>query len=117
MAYPGSTIDYNQPATARNQQSATIASGVLTIAKLTPVVEVVGEGAADDQLDTLTVTDAVAGDTVILISDGSDTITVDDANIDLGGATRAVAPGGNLHLRYDGTTWAEVSFLAAADNA
>lgn len=47
------------------------------------------------------------------------TITVDDANINLGAATRAVAPGGSLLLRYDGVEdqWTEVAFLAAADNA
>ena len=117
MAYPGSTITYNQPATAKNQQSVTIASGVATVERLTPVVLLVGEGAANDTLDTLTVTNAVAGDTVILISDGSDTITVDDANIDLGAGTRAVAPGGSITLRYDGTSWAEVAWTTAADNA
>lgn len=96
--------------------TATIATGVLTVANLAPVVIVVGEGAANDQLDTLTVTGARRGDTIILVSDGSDTITVDDANIDLAAATRAIAPGGALGLRYDGTSWAELFFTAAADN-
>lgn len=117
MAYPGSTIDYGGGVAVQRSQSVTIASGVATVAALTPVIELIGEGAADDQLDTLTVTGAVEGDVVILTSDGSDTITVDDANIDLGAATRAVAPGGSITLRYDGTSWAEVAFTTAADNA
>ena len=117
MAYPGSTIDYGDPVVATKQQSITIASGVATVAKLTPVILLVGEGAADDTLTTLTVANIQAGDTTILCSDGSDTITVDDANIDLGAATRAVAPGGSLGLRYDGTSWVETYFLTAADNA
>lgn len=110
-------MDYGDPVVRPHQQSVTIASGVATVPYLTPVILLVGEGAANDQLDTLTVADIQAGDTTILISDGSDTITVDDANIDLGAATRAIAPGGSLGLRYDGTSWVETFFLTAADNA
>jgi len=117
MAYPGDTIDYGDPVVRGNQQSVTIASGVATVPYPTPVVLLVGEGAANDTLTTLTVSGVTAGDIITLISDGSDTITVDDANIDLGDTTRIVAPGGNLTVRYDGTGWAEVSFLTAADNA
>ena len=117
MAYPGDTIDYGGGVAVTTRQTATIASGVLTVTDLTPVIVVVGEGAANDQLDTFTVTNKNVDDTVMLISDGSDTITVDDANIDLGAANRAVAPGGNIVLRWDGTSWVEVSFLGGADNA
>lgn len=109
-------MDYGNGVAVTPTQSATIASGVLTVTDLTPVIEVIGEGAANDQLDTFTVTNKKVGDTVMLVSDGSDTITVDDANIDLGAAVRAVGPGGNIILRWDGTSWAEVSFLAGADN-
>ena len=116
MAYPGDTIDYGDPVVRPAQQSVTIASGVATVPYLTPVILLIGEGAADDTLTTLTVSDVRAGDTVILTSDGSDTITVDDANIDLGAATRAVAPGGSITLRYDGTSWAETAWTTAADN-
>lgn len=112
-----STFDFGGGAAVKTRQTATIASGVLTVTDLTPVIVVVGEGAANDQLDTFTVTNKNVDDTVMLVSDGSDTITVDDANIDLGGTSRAIAPGGNLVLRWDGTSWVEVSFLAAADNA
>lgn len=45
------------------------------------------------------------------------TITVDDANINLGASTRAIAPGGSLLLVFDGTEWTEVTFLTASDNA
>lgn len=115
-ANPTAQFDFGGGIASVAQQSATIASGVLTLTKLTPVVYVIGEGANNDQLDTLTVSNIKAGDETCLISDGSDTITVDDANIDLGAATRAIAPGGSLGLRYDGTSWVETYFLAAADN-
>lgn len=110
-------MDYGDGVAVKTRQTATIASGVLTVTDLTPVIIVVGEGANNDTLDTFTVTNKNVDDKVMLVSDGSDTITVDDANIDLGAATRAVAPGGNIVLRWDGTSWGEVSFLAGADNA
>ena len=117
MAYPGSTIDYGDPVVAAKSQTVTIASGVATVARLTPVIVLAAESSTTDTLDTLTVANIQAGDTTVLVADTGDTITVDDANIDLGAATRAIAPGGSLHVRYDGTSWVEVAFLAAADNA
>ena len=117
MAYPGDTIDYGDPVVATKSQSVTIAGGVATVGRLTPVILLAGEGSNNDTLDTLTVADIQAGDTTILACAADETITVDDANIDLGAATRAVAPGGSLGLRYDGTSWVEMFFLTAADNA
>ena len=93
----------------------TIATGVATIT--TGFVALAAETSTTDTLDTLTLTGAGAGDIVLLIADAGDTITVDDANIDLGAATRAIAPGGCLALRHDGTSWVELFFLAGADNA
>lgn len=93
----------------------TIASGVATIT--TGFVALAAESSTSDQLDTLTLVGAGAGDIVLLVADTGDTITVDDANIDLGAATRAIGPGGCLALRYDGTSWVEMFFLAGADNA
>ena len=98
-------------------QTVTIASGVATVTQPTAVVVLAAESGTADQLDTLTVTGATAGDIIVLVPDTGDTITVDDANNDLGAATRAIAPGGSLTVRYDGTSWVEVTFLAAADNA
>lgn len=92
----------------------TIASGVATITKSN--VWLAAESSTTDTLDTLTLTGAKDGDLVFLRSDTGDTITVDDANIDLGAATRAIAPGGCLALIFDGTSWAELFFIAAADN-
>jgi len=92
----------------------TIASGVATIT--TGFVALAAESSTTDQLDTLTLSGAGAGDFVLLVADTGDTITVDDANIDLGAATRAIGPGGCLALRHDGTSWCEVFFLAGADN-
>ena len=94
----------------------TIASGVATIT--TGFVALAAETSTADQLDTLTFADAGEGDLVLLVADTGDTITVDDANINLGAATRAIGPGGCLLLRYDeGGEWTEVVFLAGADNA
>jgi hypothetical protein len=115
-ANPTALLDFGSGINVTRSQSITIATGVATVTALSPVILLIGEGAANDQLDTLTVSNVKTGDETILTSDGSDTITVDDANIDLGAATRAIAPGGSLGLRYDGTSWVETFFLAAADN-
>ena len=112
-----STFDYGDPVVATNSQLATIASGVATFTRLSPVLVLAAESSTTDTLDTLTVADIQRGDTCILVADTGDTITVDDANIDLAAATRAIAPGGSLGLRYDGTSWVELFFTAAADNA
>lgn len=98
-------------------EAVTIASGVATVTKPYVILDAEGAGTTD-QLDTITFTGAVDGDLLLLVSTATDTITVDDANINLGAATRALAPGGSLLLRYDGTEaqWTEVAFLTAADN-
>lgn len=116
----------HDPATVGNQTATdllrlgahevvTIATGVATITKSN--VWLAAESSTSDQLDTLTLAGAADGDVVFLRSDTGDTITVDDANIDLGAATRAIAPGGCLALIFDGTSWAELFFITAADNA
>jgi hypothetical protein len=93
----------------------TIASGVATITK--GFTALAAESSTTDTVDTITVAGALEGDLLFLVADVGDTITIDDANINLGAATRAIAPGGCLLLRYDGTEWTEVLFLAASDNA
>ena len=98
--------------------TATIASGVLTATRSYMVMDAEGAGSTD-QLDSITGPGTPAdGDLLLLIPNTTDTITVDDANINLGAATRAVAPGGSLLLRYDGgeSQWTELVFVAAADN-
>jgi len=97
-------------------EAVTIASGVATVTKPFVVLDAEGAGTTDT-LDTITYTGAAEGDLLMLISTATDTITVDDANIDLGAATRAIAPGGTMILRFDGTSWVEVVFLTAADNS
>lgn len=92
----------------------TIATGVATITG--SFVALAAESGTADQLDTLTLAGAAAGDYVLIVPDTGDTITVDDANINLGAATRAVAPGGHISLYFDGTEWNELTFLAGADN-
>jgi hypothetical protein len=93
----------------------TIASGVATTTA--GFVALAAESSTADQLDTLTVAGAVDGDLILLVPDVGDTITVDDANINLGAATRAIAPGGHLLLYFNATKWNELTFLAGADNA
>jgi hypothetical protein len=83
---------------------------------------VTSESGTSDQLDSIVKADATDGDILILVPKSTDTITVDDANIDLGAATRAVAPGGVIVLLYNSgavsaASWQEVLFLAASDNA
>lgn len=99
--------------------TATIATGVLTVTKPYVIMDAEGAGTTD-QLDSITVSGwtATDGDLLLLVANATDTITVDDANINLGAATRAVAPGGSLLLRYDGgeAQWTELAFLTAADN-
>ena len=101
-------------------EAATIASGVLTVTK--SYVIVTSESGTSDTVDSIVKADATDGDILILIPKNTDTITYDDANIDLGAATRAVAPGGVLILLYNAgavgaASWQEVVFLAASDNA
>lgn len=97
-------------------EAVTIASGVATVTKPFVVLDAEGAGTTD-QLDTITYDSAAAGDFLLLTVNATDTITVDDANINLGAATRAIAPGGALLLYYDGTEWTELVFITATDNA
>ena len=96
-------------------ETVTLVSNVATITKSFVVLDAEGAGTTD-QLDTLTMAGVVAGVVVLLTVNATDTITVDDANINLGAATRAIAPGGALLVYYDGTEWTELVFLAASDN-
>lgn len=98
---------------------STIASGVLTVTK--SFTAMAAESSTTDQVDSITLsgTTVADGDLLVLIADSGDTITLDDASINLGAATRAVGPGGCIVLRYDGveSQWTEVVFLAGSDNA
>ena len=96
-------------------ETVTLVSNVATITKSHVILDAEGAGTTD-QLDTLTLASAAAGDVVLLRVNATDTITVDDANINLGAATRAIAPGGALLVYYDGTEWTELVFIAATDN-
>lgn len=96
-------------------ETPTIASGVLTVTK--PFVNPLPESSTADQVDSIVYTGVAAGDILVIHVPATNTITFDDANINLGAATRAVAPGGTLVLLYDGTQWSEVVFLAASDNS
>ncbi len=92
----------------------TIASGVLTVTG--SFVDPQPESGTTDTVDSIVLTGVQAGDLLYLHIPATNTITFDDANINLAGATRAVAPGGSLLLVYDGTQWSEMFFTAATDN-
>lgn len=96
-------------------EEPTIATGVLTVTK--PFVNPLPESSTSDQVDSIVYTGAAEGDLLLIHVPATNTITFDDANINLAAATRAVAPGGSLLLVYDGTQWSEVLFTAATDNA
>lgn len=98
-------------------EEAPIENGVLTVTK--SFVNPQPEASTSDQVDSIVVsgTTVAQGDLLVVHVPETNTITFDDANINLGAATRAVAPGGVLILVYNGTKWNEVLFLASADNS
>jgi hypothetical protein len=74
-------------------------------------VIIAAESGTTDQLDTLT--GGVAGDTLVLVADSTDTITLsEDGNLEVVGTSRILhgATGDNITLRFDGTSWYELSF-------
>jgi hypothetical protein len=92
----------------------TIATGVLTVTG--SFVNPLPESGTADTVDSIVMAGAQAGDLLLIHVPATNTITFDDATINLAAATRAVAPGGSLLLLYDGTEWSEVLFTAATDN-
>ncbi len=89
----------------------TILSGVATITR--SFVRAAAESGTTDTIDTITKADAKIGDLLYLEADVGDTITVDDANINLGDATRVLTNIGQyLVLMFNGTEWAEMSYCA-----
>jgi hypothetical protein len=104
--------------------AATIVSGVLTIPANTSYVVVTSETGTSDQVDSIAYASGspADGDILVLVPKSTDTITYDDANIDLAGSgSRAIAPGGALVLIYNAAaanaaSWQELVFLAASDN-
>ncbi len=92
----------------------TIASGVLTVTG--SFVDPQPESGTADTVDSIVMTGVQAGDQLYIHIPATNTITFDDANINLAAITRAVAPGGSLLLVYDGTQWSEMFFTAATDN-
>ncbi len=93
----------------------TIATGVLTVTGSFVDPDPPGSDTTD-QVDTITMSGAQAGDLLLVHVPATNTITFSDTNINLGAGTRAVAPGGSLLLVYDGTQWSEMFFTAATDN-
>ena len=92
----------------------TIATGVLTVTG--SFVDPQPQSSTSDQVDSIVMTGVQAGDLLFIHVPATNTITFDDANINLAAATRAVAPGGSILLVYDGAQWSELFFTAATDN-
>lgn len=92
----------------------TIASGEITLADGLEASEVIlaAESSTTDTLDTIT--GGVAGDVLYLTADSGDTITVSETdNVSLE-STVALTGDLILTLRYDGTTWDEISYTSAS---
>ena len=101
----------------RGLEAPDIATGVLTVTKL--AVDPQPESGTTDTVDSIVWAGPgllAAGDMLFIHIPATNTITFDDASINLAAATRAVAPGGSLLLIYDGTQWSEMFFTAATDN-
>lgn len=97
-------------------EAVTIDTGVATVSQTFVVLDAEGAGTTDT-LDSITLTGGASeGDLLLLTVNATDTITVDDANINLGAVTRAIAPGGALLVYYDGAQWTELAFITASDN-
>jgi hypothetical protein len=92
----------------------TIATGVLTVTG--SFVDPQPQTSTTDQVDSIVLSGVQAGDLLFVHVPATNTITFDDANINLGAASRAVAPGGSIILVYDGSQWSEIAFLTASDN-
>ncbi len=92
----------------------TIATGVLTVTG--SLVDPQPETSTTDTVDSIVLSGVQAGDLLFIHVPATNTITFDDANINLAAATRAVAPGGSIILVYDGSQWSEIAFLTASDN-
>ncbi len=93
----------------------TIASGILTVTGSFVDPDPEG-GGSTDIVTSISMSGVQAGDLLLIHIPATNTITFDDAVINLGAATRAVAPGGSLLLVYDGSQWSEMYFTAATDN-
>lgn len=113
------TADHNHDGERQNigsPQAVTIASGEADISSYAtkPYFDIRGEGAAADDLDTLTETNSANGD-IIYLTATVETITVKNATDNIllsGGADRTLDPGYTLVLRYNGADWIEVSYTS-----
>jgi hypothetical protein len=92
----------------------TIATGVLTVTG--SFVDPQPQTSTTDTVDSISMSGVQVGDLLFIHVPATNTITFDDASINLAAATRAVAPGGSILLVYDGTQWSEMFFTAATDN-
>ncbi len=95
-------------------EAVTIVSGVATVTK--PYVDLAGEGATTDTLDSITYAGQAEGDILIVRNSHNYTITFDNsATMLLGAGTRAVAQGGYvIFVATSATIWSEIGFLTAA---
>jgi hypothetical protein len=93
----------------------TIAAGVATLTKSDVILA--AESGTTDQLDSIVFPNARPGTRLTIRADVGDTITLDNANFNLGAATRAVGPGGSITMEQDvAGEWTEQSFVAGTDN-
>ena len=95
-------------------EAVTIATGVATVTR--PLVDLAGEGATTDTLDSIVKSGQTAGELLLIQCSGAYTITFDNSStLILGAGTRAMAAGSTmLLLATSATVWREVTFLTAA---
>ena len=95
-------------------EAVTIATGVATVTR--PLVDLAGEGATTDTLDSIVKSGQTAGELLLIQCSGAYTITFDNSStLILGAATRAMAAGSTMLLvATSATVWREVTFLTAA---
>lgn len=95
--------------------SATVAGGVLTVTGLGSYINIIGEGATTDTIDSVVKVGAAPGDILLIRNLDADVMTFDNsATLLLGAATRALAVGGSIMLvcTNTNTVWAEIAFTA-----
>lgn len=95
-------------------EAVTVASGVAAVTK--SFVDLAGEGATTDTVDSITKSGQAEGDYLVIRNSHNYTLTFDNsATMLLGAGTRAVAQGGVItFVATSATVWSEVSFLTAA---
>lgn len=93
--------------------SATVVAGVLTVTGLGSYINLIGEDATTDTIDSVVKVGQAVGDYLLIRNLDTDVMTFDNsATLLLGDATRDLAVGGSIQLiATSATVWAEIGFV------